>query len=117
MSSTSYPDKRAVVRIFLLPIVLSVVFVSCGSKPSNRPPVHQYHLTGKVVALDAKDQTATIDQAAIPGWMNAMTMEYPVKLKSEFNTLHVGDKIEGTVNQHGDGEYDLSNIHKQAPAK
>jgi len=44
-------------------------------------------------------------------------MEYPIKSKSEFNTLHVGDKIEATVNVRGMGDYDLSNIQKQPPGK
>jgi Cu/Ag efflux protein CusF len=79
--------------------------------------VRHYHLTGRVTALNTKDQTVSVDQAAIPNWMEAMTMEYPVKSKSEFNTLHIGDKIQATVNVHGEGDYDLSDIQKQAPGK
>jgi Cu/Ag efflux protein CusF len=46
-----------------------------------------------------------------------MTMEYPVKSKSEFNALHVGDRIQATVNVRREGDYDLSDIQKQAPGK
>lgn len=108
-----------ILRRIFLSVLLSLVFVfaGCGSKPANAPEVHHYHLTGQIVALNAKDQTATIDQAAIPGWMGAMTMEYPVKSKSEFNALHVGDKIQATVDDRGDGDYDLTNVQKQAPGK
>jgi Cu/Ag efflux protein CusF len=89
----------------------------CGSKSANAPELKHYHLTGRIVALNMKDQTASIAQGAIPGWMDAMTMEYPVKSKAEFNTLHVGDKIQGTVDDRGSGDYDLSNIQAQASAQ
>lgn len=104
-------------RPLFVTILLSLVLVGCGSKSVNAPEARHYHLTGQITALNIKDQTASVDQAAIPGWMDAMTMEYPVKSKSEFNTLHAGDKIQATVNDHGDGDYDLSNIQKQAPGK
>lgn len=104
-------------KFTVLPIVLSLLALGCRSKTASAPEVKHYHLTGQVVALDVKDQTATIAQTAIPGWMDAMTMEYPVKSKAEFNTLHVGDKIQGTVDDRGTGDYDLSGIQAQAPAK
>lgn len=105
-------------KFTVIPIVFSLLAVGCSSKTvSDAPEVKHYHLTGQVTALDVKDQTATIAQAAIPGWMDAMTMEYPVKSKAEFNTLHVGDKIQGTVDDRGAGDYDLSGIQKQAAAK
>lgn len=101
----------------LLPLVLSLALAGCGSKSVSTAQVHHYHLTGQIVSLNAKDQTVSVDQAAIPGWMDAMTMEYPVKSKSEFDSLHAGEKIQGTVNDRGDGDYDLSNIQKQAPGQ
>ena len=104
-------------KLIVLPIALSLLALGCGSNTASAPEVKHYHLTGQVVALDAKDQTATIAQAAIPGWMDAMTMEYPVKSRTEFNTLHVGDKIQGTVDDRGDGDYDLSGILQQAGQK
>ena len=42
-------------------------------------------------------KTATIAAGKIGDWMEAMTMEYPVKPDAEFQKLHVGDKIEATV--------------------
>jgi Cu/Ag efflux protein CusF len=50
-----------------------------------------------VKALDSTSRTATIAAGKIGDWMEAMTMEYPVKPDSEFEKLHVGDKIEATV--------------------
>ena len=54
-------------------------------------------MQGVVKALDANAKTATIDAGKIGDWMEAMTMEYPVKPDSEFQKLHVGDHIDATV--------------------
>jgi Cu/Ag efflux protein CusF len=105
------------VRFILLAVLLVLTGVGCGSTSKNTAEVHHYKLTGRITALNAKDQTASVDQAAIPDWMEAMTMEYPIKSKSEFNTLHVGDKIQATVNVRGEGDYDLSNIQTVASGK
>ncbi len=47
----------------------------------------KYDLEGVVVRVDAKAQTATIRHHAIEGWMEAMTMEFPVPNKEEFQHL------------------------------
>ncbi len=39
-------------------------------------------------------------------------MEYPIKSKQDFNTLHVGDRITATIDVRDDTTYDLSNIKK-----
>jgi Cu/Ag efflux protein CusF len=46
---------------------------------------------------------ASIDAGKIGDWMEAMEMEYPIKPDAEFQKLHVGDKIEGTVVVSQDG--------------
>jgi protein SCO1/2 len=93
------------------------MLVSCSRKRETVQPEHQYALSGKVVALDAQAQTATVNAAAIPNYMEAMTMDYPVKSKADFNKLHVGDQIKATIDVAGDGRYDLSNIQVQNAAK
>ena len=54
-------------------------------------------MQGEVKALDASAHTASIAAGKIGDWMEAMTMEYPVKPDAEFQKLHVGDRIEATV--------------------
>jgi Cu/Ag efflux protein CusF len=54
-------------------------------------------MEGEIKALDPTAKTATIAAGKVGDWMEAMTMEYPVKPDSEFQKLHVGDKIEATV--------------------
>jgi Cu/Ag efflux protein CusF len=58
-----------------------------------------------------------VDGAAIPNFMEAMTMEYPIKSKDDYTKLHVGDTIKATVNVSEEGSYDLSGIEVQKPAK
>jgi Cu/Ag efflux protein CusF len=60
-------------------------------------PEKRYPMQGEVKALDASAHSATIAAGKIGDWMEAMTMEYPVKPDAEFQKLHVGDKIEATV--------------------
>jgi Cu/Ag efflux protein CusF len=96
---------------------LLVLFLSACSKTSAPEAVKHYHLTGKVISVNSKDQTATVAAAAIPNFMDAMTMEYPVKSKADFDVLRAGASIEGTVNVTEAGTYDLSGIKVQSAGK
>jgi Cu/Ag efflux protein CusF len=78
-----------IVAAFLLALLLA----GCGAKPEGK----RYPMQGEVKALDPTAKTATIAAGKIGDWMDAMTMEYPVKPDAEFQKLHVGDKIEATV--------------------
>ena len=96
----------------IFPAVL-ILFVGACSRNVEDRAGHQYPLTGKVVSLNTNEQTAAVDAAAIPNFMEAMTMDYPIKSKPEFNSLHVGDRISATVDVGADGGYDLSHIKIQ----
>jgi Cu/Ag efflux protein CusF len=74
-------------------ILLLVMLAGCAQKA----PEKRYPMQGEVKALDATSHTATIAAGKIGDWMEAMTMEYPVKPDAEFQKLHVGDRIEATV--------------------
>ena len=64
-------------------------------------PVKQYAMHGEVLRLDAQGKIAAIKAGKIGDWMEAMTMEYPVKEQPEFDKLHVGAKISATVYVQG----------------
>jgi protein SCO1/2 len=57
----------------------------------------RYAMKGVVVRLDPATQTATIKNEKIEGWMEAMTMEFPVKEKSDWAKLAPGRQISATV--------------------
>jgi hypothetical protein len=102
-----------------VPILVLLLFCSlaCGHKPESKGPARHYQLTGKVVSLNQKDQTASVDAAAIPGYMEAMKMDYPIASKAEFDSLSPGESIKATVNVYESGDYDLSGIQKADAAK
>jgi len=64
-------------------------------------PIKQYAMHGEVLRLDAPAKIAAIKAGKIGDWMEAMTMEYPVKEQPEFDKLHIGDKIDATVYVQG----------------
>lgn len=101
----------------LLTLLLLTTLAACARHSENPGAEQHYPLSGKVVGLDSKNQIATVDAAAIPNFMDAMTMEYPVKSKAEFGKLHVGDRIKATVNVSDEGGYNLSGITVQNAPK
>jgi protein SCO1/2 len=67
----------------------------CAKKP--KAAEKRYTLTGDIVGLNGDSQIAVVKGDKIEGWMDAMTMDYPVKDKSEFRKLAVGERIQATV--------------------
>jgi Cu/Ag efflux protein CusF len=74
--------------------LLAAVFLAACAKPV---PQKRYTLTGGVLALNQSTRMATIKGDKIEGWMEAMTMEYPVKDGAEFAKLKVGERITATI--------------------
>lgn len=88
-------------------------------KPASPPPAPKvYTVRGEVTALDTATHTATLRHERIEGWMEAMTMEFPVKDPAEFAKLTVGDRVDATLHVN-DLEYYLAKIQvtAKAPAK
>jgi protein SCO1/2 len=100
-------------------LLLALAAAACGSTPERRTEAgaERYELTGKVVSVDKPGKKLTVDHAAIPGFMDAMTMPYPVKDDPGLDAVAVGDEIAATVvSDHG--LYWLENIRvtRKAPA-
>jgi len=81
-------------RIFLA-AAGAVILAGCGA--NGQDPGKRYAMQGEIKSLDPAAKTANINAGKIEGWMEAMTMEYPIKPDTEFAKLHVGDKIQATV--------------------
>jgi Cu/Ag efflux protein CusF len=80
-------------RRIAFPLLFALALAACGSPPKAKT----YPMQGEIKALNADSKSATIAAGKIGGWMEAMTMEYPVKPDAEFQKLHVGDRIEAKV--------------------
>ncbi len=91
--------------------VSTVVLVGAACTPTKKEQPKVYTLHGTVVKLDRETNLATIKGEKIPGWMAAMTMEYPVQDRNQYLSLHAGEKIEATVNVTSEG-YWLTNVQE-----
>jgi Cu/Ag efflux protein CusF len=78
----------------VLLLVCALALVGCGQKAAE---TKRYAIQGIVKGIDPAAKSATIEHGKIGDWMEAMTMEFPVKPDNEFAKLHAGDRIEGTV--------------------
>ena len=79
----------------LILLVLAIFGSACS--PATRAGEKTYPLKGTVMALDEKERLATIKHETIPGWMEAMTMKFPVRSDAEWKKLRAGDEIRATV--------------------
>jgi Cu/Ag efflux protein CusF len=98
----------------LICLVLALLAAGCQRNPTALP-AKEYPMQGEVVGLDPAAHLATVKAGKIEGWMDAMTMEYPVKDPQEFSKLKVGGKIQGKVTVQGT-DYWISSVTAE-PAK
>lgn len=91
---------------------ISLALLSCKQPKPDSSQKH-YSLSGTVVSVNVKEKTANIDGAAIPDFMGAMKMDYPVPSEAELASLKAGENITATVNVSEDGSYTLSDIHER----
>ena len=106
------PAAAFYVRFWAL-AVLGLVIVSCrsASQPSTRARHFPFH--GIVVSLDPQAHTAHIRGDKVEGWMDAMTMDYPVPSPEDFTKLTAGQQVEATVDVQGT-DYALSHVRESA---
>ena len=93
--------KEMTRRIFASLLFVLLMLTACGEKATAK----RYAMSGEIKAVDASAHSATIAAGKIGDWMDAMTMEYPVKPDGEFQKLRVGDRIEATVVVSGTDYY------------
>lgn len=76
----------------------------------------RYELRGKVVRLETGNRAAVIEHEEIVGWMEAMTMRFPVADEAEWNKLAVGEQITATVFVNDEG-FHIGDIQVVAAAE
>ena len=98
--------------------VILTISTSCRQDKSAAPAAPSaktYTVRGEVVSLDPKNHTATLRHERIDGWMEAMTMEFPVKDPEQYAKLAVGDRVNATLYVN-DLEYYLAKVEVTAKA-
>jgi protein SCO1/2 len=80
-----------------LPLILLCTALSLSCSKHTAPSQKRYPFTGRIVLIDKANQSAIIDGDAIPGFMDAMAMDYKIKLAADFGQLAAGDSISAEV--------------------
>ena len=76
-------------------ILLVFAASQCGGTKSENEK--RYPVTGKVIAINKTEKTATINHDEIPGYMESMTMDFRVKNDSDLDKMKPGDRISGDL--------------------
>ena len=87
---------------------------SLQAASNTSPGTVTYPVKGKVVAVDGVGRRLTMDHEAIPGFMSAMTMTYPVKDGGQLEHLSKGDVVTAHLITRG-GELWLEDIVVRQP--
>ena len=79
----------------------------------NLPP-KIYALTGKIGAIYREINTLEVEHETIPGYMEGMTMKFPVKDPKLIEGLKVGDRIQAKLHvSQNSGDWWLSDIRRK----
>lgn len=112
-------------RLLAFSLLALVALAGChsGQNAGSQSPANAgykvYHLRGKVLETNPAKGEVTLDHEAIPGFMEAMIMPYPVKDPAILSDLHPGDVITADVlvSQGQDTEVVLDHIVVVAQAR
>jgi len=90
-------------RLLTTSLLLVLLLAGCHkgqqaeTQASTQTEYTVYHLRGKVVATDPSTGEVTVNNEAIPGFMDAMVMPYKLKDPSILSDLHPGDVLTANV--------------------
>ncbi len=90
-------QRRPRVCFVVLLLAFGSALAGCAAKPQSQSSARRYHLAGKVVSVDTAQGILLVDHQAIPGFMDAMTMPYPVPDTAALAALAPGDEITADV--------------------
>ena len=99
----------------ILAAVLALVClfsVNSFAQDKAKGKAKSYTFHGKVTAVTEKG--LTVNGEKVEGWMDAMTMSYPVDKPDVLKMVKVGDQIMATVYE---GDMTLHNVMKMPPDK
>ena len=101
-------------RYLILLIFVLTAFSACQKQDAKQAAdtAKRYPLRGKVVSVDKAKKKATIEYEAIPGFMEAMTMDFPIRENWVWENLSPGAEVhaELVVDSTADEPYWLEKI-------
>jgi Cu/Ag efflux protein CusF len=98
------------ILVYKLTLVLCLTCLTAPFAAAQQTAKKSYVFKGKVESVGAR--TLTVANEKIEGWMEAMTMAYPVDKPEILKTVKSGDQITATVY---DGDTVLHDIHVVPP--
>ena len=81
-----------------------------GGEARRAMPQERYALKGRVIAVDRERRQAAIEHEEIPGYMERMTMTFPVRDERALATLAAGDRVRATLVVANDASYWLEDV-------
>ncbi len=101
-------------RYILIVLFALITFSACEKQAAEKPSGEQkrYPLKGKVISVDRPNKKARIDHEAIPGFMEAMEMNFPIRENWVWENLSPGAEVhaELVVDMTADEPYWLERI-------
>jgi protein SCO1/2 len=116
---TTVLGRTARLGVRLAGLGLVVLALGCGgaqpgSEESAAGPL-RYPLSGQVVAVDAEKAALRVAHDRIPGYMDAMTMRFPVPDRESMAEVKERDHITATLVVAVDNRYWLEDLKIVAP--
>lgn len=101
-------------RYVLILIAALITFSACQKQAAKQPTgtEKRYPMKGKVISVDKAKKKAKIDHEEIPGFMEAMTMDFPIREDWVWENLTPGAEVraELVVDSAADEPYWLEKI-------
>src|SRR5689334_5209183 len=82
-------------RLSTLIIIIAAALASCSRQNVQQPSpgAKRYQLQGKVMSVNKAARTAKIQHEAIEGYMDSMTMDFPIHADWVWDVLQPGAEI------------------------
>lgn len=102
-------------RIIVFFLTLFFLFTACKSQADSNQSsatAKRYQFKGKVISVDRTAKKAKIDHEAVEGYMDAMTMDFPIHADWIWNDLTPGSEIraELVIDNAAKDPYFLENV-------
>jgi Cu/Ag efflux protein CusF len=87
-------------------LLLAAILAGCNTKPAGSSE----EVEGFVLRVDTAHKMLTLDHEEIPGFIQALTMSYPVDSTRFLTAVRVEDTVMFTLRHLGPGEFSISTL-------